>query len=278
MGLFENLKNIFSIDFRKLEKIDVRILSPTIINQDNSSQKIEGDVDSKELKINVAKLSVEEKVALSQAINSAMEEEGYAVLEKDAHLLLEDFEEKDKNPENQGILNKLKELVPSEDIPIWRGALYLKSCFEGGKKVDNLKSDIICKFGDRGRKIANLCSAGYLDKMLNIYNTLIKEFGNKELAKEKFGIIYSTYVDAFRFTIFVSHWDKLSELLVKIQSKIDENAEYGIKFVNLHGISLDNISKIKKIIEELEKKYNIEKNIAEENKMIFAKLNIIGLR
>jgi hypothetical protein len=276
MALLDKLKAIFSIDLSKLKKLDIKILSPTII-VDNSGQKIECDESSKELKINVVKLDSGEKSKFFEAIGSSIEEEGYALLEKGAQALLEDFKTKDKSPKNQEILNRLKELVPLDDIPIWRAALYLKNCFEEGENVDNLKSDIICKFGDRGRKIANLCSAGYLDKMFDIYQQLVTELGSKELAKEKFKIIYSTYVDAFRFTIFVCHWDKSDELIGKIESKINENAQYGIKFINLHGIGKDNIKKIKKIIDSLEEKYSIEKSIAEENKTIFAKLNIQGL-
>jgi len=274
MGLFDKLKAIFSVDFSRLEKvIDLKILSPTII-VDNSSKKIEGDKNSKELRINLIKLTQEEKDALFQAVDSSREEEGYAVLGKESKSLFEDV--KTKNTDIQQKLKKLEELAPPDDMPIWRAALYLKSCFEEGKKVDNLKGDIIDRFGDRGRKIANLCSAGYLDKMLEIYNALVEELGTEQLAKEKFKIIYSTYVDAFRFTIFVCHWDKPDELIGKIESKIDENAEYGIKFINLHGIGADNTKKIKRIIEALEVKYSIEKNITEENKIIFVKLNIIG--
>ena len=276
MALFDKLKAIFSIDLSKLKKLDIKFFSPTII-VDNSGQKIECDESSKELKINVVKLDSQEKSQFFEAIDSSIEEEGYALLEKDAKALLEDFRTKDKSPKNQEILNKLKELVPIEDISIWRAALYLKNCFEEGKNVDSLKGDIVCKFGDRGRKIANLCSAGYLAKMLDIYQQLVTELGHEELAKEKFRIIYSTYVDAFRFTIFVSHWDKSDELISKIEVKINENAQYGIKFINLHGIGSDNIEKIKRIIDSLEEKYSIEKSIMEENKTIFAKLNIQGL-
>lgn len=276
MALLDKLKAIFSIDLSKLKKIDIKFLSPTII-VDNSGQKIECNESSKEFKINVVKLDSEEKSKFFEAIDSSIEEEGYALLEKHTRALLEDFRTKDKSPKNQEILNKLKELVPPDDIPIWRAALYLKNCFEEGKNIDSLKGDIVCKFGERGRKIANLCSAGYLDKMFEIYQQLVAELGPGELAKEKFKIIYSTYVDAFRFTIFVCHWDKSDELIVKIESRINENAQYGIKFINLHGIGKDNIQKIKKIIDSLEEKYSIEKSITEENKIIFAKLNIQGI-
>lgn len=256
----KGLINIDEVNFIKIIKND-------------HSEKIHKHDLSKNLTINIEKLSPEEKEALKSTLSSAIGD-GQTILQEESKVLIEDFKTKDGSPDTKRILEYLRPKIPTKDIPIWRAALYLKKCFEEGEKIGNLKSDISTKYGERGRNIANLCSANYLETwFMPTYDLLEKNLKDPNEAMKKFRPLYFNMVEQLPFTIFVSGQTKEEEIKELIESKAERNLKYGIKFLNIHGIGERNIKRIYDAINHIKKKYkNAVTSITDENNIIFVRI------
>jgi len=162
-------------------------------------------------------------------------DEGRILLQDTCKNTIEEFRSQERSAETQERLKFLDKKIPPEDLNIWRAALYLRYCYntkELKKKVSAIKYQIMQKFGDKGRNIANLCTAGYLEEwLIPAYEKLKETLVDEDLAKIEFGKIYSNFVNQLPFTIFVSHVMSKDEL----RKEILRRKEFGIAFVNIHA-------------------------------------------
>ena len=161
----------------------------------------------------------------------------------------------------------LAEMIPDEDLKIWRAALYMRHLFEQRKDIAKLKSDITEKYGEKGKNITNLCSAGYIENLLiPNYESLKEVFKEEETIRKHFSKLYSLVVYELTITVFVHFAMKEDEIKQQILDKIEQNMKYGIKFLNIHGIGKSNVKKINEIIDELEDrvKENSKEKIVKE--------------
>jgi hypothetical protein len=270
MNFWEAFRKIFSIKLPDNIHLHFSFIN---ITRDDHSEKIETNNSTKSININITKLDAQEKEKLKESLPLAVEE-GFLILEKDSKVLMEDF--KIKDADNKGILEFLKPKIPPEDLNIWRAALYMRTYFKAGDqdKTKKLKCDIMLKYGDKGKNIANLCSAGYLeDFLMPFFGSLIEEYKEQNLAIERFRKRYNIIVNELPFSIFVNYQMKSDD----IKEQVGIKKKYGFKFLNIHGIGPDNVKKIKEVIEFLEKSKdcNIKKDIREESNIIFAKISFI---
>ena len=165
--------------------------------------------------------------------------------------------------------------MPSEDIKIWRASLYLAKCFSEGKKgqTAKLKEDIMLRFGEKGRNIANLCSAGYLDTYLRPLSEAIKNNEESEEAvKKRFLEIYSMIITSEPFTLFVNK--RMSSETIK--GEIENKRKYGHKFLNVHGIGKENKKNIKEVVDYFKENDSVKTSMNDEGKMIVVKFLFVG--
>lgn len=162
--------------------------------------------------------------------------------------------------------------MPSSDVPILKSCLYLQEKYEQGDKeelVSRLKKEIRKRFGDRGAKIANLCSALYFDQyIVPLFADLKQSYTKEQLIN-----IYNVIIEESVFAIFVSSFVKEDKLKKKILDKIESNKKYGVRFVYVHGIGKENVKKINKIIDLIAtENVDANVNVSASNRAINAKI------
>lgn len=244
MGFFDSLQKLIpkiniKIDLREFIKFQIVVIN------NNDKPAIEPKNSLKELHVNLAKIDPDSRQEL--LCNSILRDDEL-LLEKDSKELIENFRRVD-GEKNRKITEVLKNRIPSTDIPILRAAFFLKEEFETGKNTQGLKEDIIARYGERGRKIANICSAGYFESV--IIPTLEEMKASGSFSKENFQKIYDTFIYESGYAVFV-HGAMSKEKIVKvILEKIRTNLKYGLKHINIHGIGKQTIKHIRPATDEL---------------------------
>lgn len=234
--------------FPPLVKFDIH--DPTVnihIGNNTTNPPLIYNPDTKACEVNIAKLEPKEA---KDFLKSFIEDDGILLLDK-SKKGIEDLELEEKEPENSETINLLTTIVPQEDLTIWRAALYLRSCFT--KKmflaVTRIKFQIVQKHSEKGRNIANLCSAGYIeDWLIPTFKGLKDTFGETD-GKKAFLNIYSMIVNQMPFTVFVGQPMTQDNL----RQEINGRKRYGLDFVNIHAIGEENIKKAKPVIASIEK-------------------------
>ncbi|MFA6431837.1 MAG: hypothetical protein WCV91_05635 [Candidatus Margulisiibacteriota bacterium] len=240
MGLVDIAKKILSkfpgIKISVLENLHLEI--NTTINQP-------GAITNNMLKINPTKLSEEDREEIRGFIRSELEN-GATLLETSSEEMIGQIKKEESTEETERLLNFLRDKIPSQDLSVWRASLYLRSLYRANKKenVQEIKDQIIERYGDRGRNIANLCSANYLeDFFIPLYDSY-----SGEAKKEAFVETYDDIVTNHPFSIFVNAQMTKSGLEEEIVSR----KKYGIKLLNIHGIGKSNIKIINEVITKIE--------------------------
>ncbi|MFH1504040.1 MAG: hypothetical protein ABIH08_01430 [Candidatus Omnitrophota bacterium] len=259
MTFLEILKKIFPINIKLPEHISLIHIGKL----DNSKKIIHND--SSKTIVNLNSLSKEEEQGLKEILPLALKE-NYTLLTEDTKLKAEDFKKESGSVEAKEILAFLRPKISAEEINIWRAALYLRSKHNTGRReeVKKLKYEIMQKYGEKGRNIANLCSENYVkDFLIPLYNAFKQFHKDVNLATEKFRVAYELIVNELPFTIFVNYRMSVDD----IKLEIEKRKRYGSKFINIHGIGEDNKDKIQQVAEELKDtgKYEMSKYSKEEN-------------
>ncbi len=232
-----------------LIKIDIK--DPTVnihISHDTTNnQQVTTNPATKSCEVNIANFNPKE---VKELLKEFIDEDGILLLDK-SKKGIEEFALEEQVPENAATINLLTKIVPPEDLNIWRAALYLRFCFL--KKmlmaVTKIKFQIVQTHGAKGRNIANLCSAGYIEEwLIPTFNALRDTLGENE-GKKAFLNIYSLIVNQMPFTIFVCQPMTPDNL----RQEINDRKKYGLDFVNIHAIGEDNIKKVKPVIAAIEK-------------------------
>ena len=238
-------------------KVKVEIKNPVVIanlnihiTNNSQDQDISYDPGKEIYKINLVKLTEDIKKGL---ISSEMLDDDRILLEDSCKKTIEDFRSQEKLAETQEKIKFLDKKIPQDDLNIWRAALYLRHCdntiaLKG--RVVGLKFQLMQKYGDKGRNIANLCTANYLeDWLIPAYGELSETLNNDDLTKKEFGKIYNHLVNELPFTIFVCRTMSIDGL----KDEIMRRKEFGINFINIHAIGNDNVQKVKIVIPDIEK-------------------------
>jgi len=232
MGWFDSLKALFHIE------IDYH---PTKIIYVNSGNKYESNDEKRTLSLNLNKLDDDEKEQLKTITHEYLGT-GKLLLEAKTKSLLEDLYDYNKRGSNSSILGFFRDIIPAEDLEALEASLYLREKFNTDRtRVPQLKDDIVKNFGNRGKNIANLCTAGYFENFLmKLYNS----------SPEQFKRLYELVVPKSIIAVFVYH-DMTKEGITKeIDLKIRLCKNYGVPFMHIHGIGTSNTKKIKEILDE----------------------------
>ena len=262
---------LINIDFRELRELlkDVNI---KFFSDNKNEIHHHYDQSSKILNINAAQLDQKQKEHLKVELRSAINAD-YTIIENEATDRVNDFKKEEKSSDYQKVVDFFKNKVSLLDLEIIRAALYIRRCFRRRENIDTLKWDVSQKHGQRGNNIVNLCTAGYFEDYLMPFFDLVSENAvDEQEALREFDILFNTIVIGLPFTIFVCYKMNVDEVKSIIMDKVKKNLKYGLKFLNIHGIGIQNIKKIHETILELEETIKIKKSINEKNNIIFVRL------
>jgi len=263
VGWLEKLKGIFGI------QITSPLLSIKFANNSYNNTNVHNvpyyyDESKGELILNLNEMKSAQKVALKEVIAESIGE-GNKLLQTETEELLQNlYRYKRENTNDKQILEFFRPIIPPTDIEALEAALYLRIIFKKRGDIQKLKSDIINSFGSRGNNITNLCSAGYFEGFLMpLYNS------NKEAFKK----LYEAMVGQSAVAFFVHHNMSQVEIAKGIKKKLSISKKYGIGFVHIHGIGVENVSKIKKCINEERKSFDFfDRNTFEKDNIIVIEL------
>jgi hypothetical protein len=247
MSFLDNLKNFIEA------KLNIHLNNVNFINinivRGEESQAVKHDPNSNRYVIDVSRLSDDEYKEISN-ISRKYVEEGNLLLEKKSLDLLNELYVF-KRTQNS-TLEFFRDIIPQADLEALRASLFIREKFRKGEQINNLKYDIIMRFGDRGRNISNLCSAGYFEEFLiPLYNSE---------SKDKFNEIYEDLIKNSMLTVFVNSKMNADDIPKEIEKKILISKKYGFKFIHVHGIGQRNINTIKQFINSKRTElFNIEK-------------------
>jgi hypothetical protein len=269
MNFFDKLTTLFKIEnnFPKLSSVAIHFLHDITIGK---IIHVENHTDNRRITINInaSQLNKKQEIALQKIIKEAVEQEDKLLLEDNAKKLLDNFENEEKNEESIEIINFFRNKIPTIDLEILRAALYIKGLYEQKAPVNSLKTDIIYKYGDRGRNIVNLCSAGYF---ISYIKPLYEEMESQvTFSNDKFLDVYDTIIKYSAFSIFVNREMTLEVLLKKVNEQIEFNKRYGINHSTLHGIGHTNITKIQDVLTKIANKFTSLPEIESTNQYISA--------
>ena len=125
----------------------------------------------------------------------------------------------------------------------------MKNVFERGENVSNLKDDIVTRYGDRGRNICNLCSAGYFTSQIKpLYEEM---YSQPDFSLNKFLAIYEIIVTESPYAFFINSWMSDKQAMDEVLKRMEVSRRYGIKYLNIHGIGRENTEKIATLLKEL---------------------------
>lgn len=240
-----------------------------ILKRDNYSDNIEYLKEDKFVYINLEKLNPDEIEECRQITEIAVREENKILIEDDLEKLVEDIKFNESSEGNKKLLNFFKDKIPENDWDALRAAIYIRKRFEerttNYELVYKLKGDVINKYGNRGNKICNLCSAGYFESMLEpLYNEMMR----LQLTPDDFLKRYNTIIEEEAFALFVTYNMSSPEVQNLIEMKIKRNRKYGIKFVRIHGIGRKNVETINEVLPYLSIEHQNLRKIVEEMETI----------
>lgn len=246
MGFLENLKQILKIDV----KIADKLREIKFIDVSNSGTK---NVYKNQINVQIGQLVVpvdqDDKKMVGQvqkAIREAVQQENALVIEAESKSELDSYQAYNAGAAKDSSLQDLLTVVKPSDTPLLRSAFYLRKVHQDGNGVGNLKRDIVERYGERGKNVSNLCSAGYFETVVfPMLEELKSQDGfTAELFQERFEVIINSYP----FAVFVSVQSNVSSAVAEVVNKIEVNKKYGIRKLKVHAIGHANIRKAQDVL------------------------------
>lgn len=160
------------------------------------------------------------------------------VLQRIEHIVLIDKE----------TLSKLKPILELSDFNAVEASLIIRGLFKEGIQIDRFKLSLIQRFGDRGRKICDIVSAGYLEKeIMPLFDRLIDIDNGPQIFKAQFERIVANEA----FAIFVRTSLGRDQLMRQVREKLRYHKRIGVYYVNLHAIGKHNVQKVQSVVKSL---------------------------
>lgn len=264
----------FEINFPKL----TGFINVNIVNRSPMGNRVETTENPPSMTIDIAGLGDPELRRLKQIVAEQYGESGSILLAKTRHEL-EEFRQTEQDERYQEQIRYFQDKIPGGDVHLLRACVFLKMKHDRDESVGELKAQIGMSYGQRGRNLSNLCSAGYLDSYLRpLYEALLEAEGSPEVAKEKFQGIYNSIVNELPWTVFVNRQSSDDQIKAEILSKTESSQKYGIKWINIHGLGQPNVAKIRNVLQVLEQERpDLHKKIVEDETLrIFVRLELKG--
>lgn len=262
MNLLDKLSSIIKIDLSGLKKFAIHIL-----NNNSSKTTVIKNSKINIIQINAGELSKTSKEELMQLVNETVNKDNGLVIEDSSQKLLQDFQAVDLKSQTQTEIEYYTGKIPPKDTEILRASIYLKSVADRDESVHELKADIIARYGERGKNICNLYSAGYFDTQIK---PLYKSVGTTDPLK--FNQVYEQIVTESPYAVFIHSGMSDREVREVVKQKMEISKKYGIKYLNIHGIGKDNVDKITVLIKELTPELSSLPEVALGDKFIAVKV------
>lgn len=251
MNPFDKLKSIFDIKIEKLfEKLN--ILSNNSISNTHYHIHLDGGFsgtvsqEGKTLKINPDHISPGQKSQLQNLIkNELFQDCDYLLTNTDENMLEMAQEIIDREIKKFSVLEGL---IPRDDFYALKASLVVRELHSQGKPVEEYKDNIFKTVGERGRKICNICTAGYFDGILDLYNACKTETG---INRDDFLSRYNIIISESAFSVFVHAWKEKDALKKSILEKLATNKRYGNYYVNIHALNKANIKTAEEAVREI---------------------------
>lgn len=182
----------------------------------------------------------------SELMCSAVDQSKIPVVKTDTCKIIEHI--RDAVALESETLSKLKPVLNSIDFGALEAAFVIKRLFKEKIPIDNYKASLIERYGDRGRKICDIVSAGYFEsEIMPLYERLQDVDNGMQLFKSQFDRI----VVHEAFAIFVRSSMSPYQLKKIIKQKMGYHRRIGVHYLNIHAIGKVNISKVQKVVKEL---------------------------
>lgn len=262
MKILDKLSSIIKVDLSGLKNFKIHIF-----NNNSSKTTIIKDSKVNIIQINIGELNKTSLKELGQIINDSVNQDSSLVIENNSQKLLQDFQAVDSKTQTQKEIEYFTGKIPQKDIEILRASIYLKSVADRGEAIHNLKTDIIARFGERGKNICNLYSTGYFNSQIK---PLYQEVGTSDLLK--FNQVYEQIVTESPYAVFIHIGMSDKEVSQTVRKKMEISKKYGIKYLNIHGIGKENVDKITVLIKELTPELTSLPEITSGNKFIAVKI------
>ena len=273
MSWFDRLTKLLNIkvDFSSL----TTLVNVQIINKSNVASRVEQTADPPSIVVNISGLNPEQTEQLQKIIREGFDETGNLLLGA-ARQRIEEYRKVETSERFREEMEYFKDKIPVGDIPMLRVCLYLRECYEkNDPSAPQMKQQICEAYGDRGRNLANLCSAGYLETWLRPLWEELSSGLDPEAVKEKFQSMYNNNVNELPWTVFVNRTQPENEISKQVLGKLTTNLNYGIRWIKIHGIGAINVGRIRSAIQTVESKYpSLQKSITEENNRISVRLEL----
>lgn len=137
------------------------------------------------------------------------------------------------------ILAFFKSIIPPNDYQALKLSLFLRFESNKGYNISSFKTDIRERFGDRGANIANLCSAGYFEGFMQLYN---------EVPETEFLEYYQMVVGEKARALFVHSSMDSDDIEKRVNEMVNKAIKYHMDDFRIHGKGQVNFENLKNFV------------------------------
>lgn len=183
------------------------------------------------------------------------------------------IELKAANKSDKFNIDFFEDKIQPTDFNILKIAVYCDYLFTNGEKTkaEQVKQEAILRYGELARNIINLYSTKYFETTIKPLYEILRDSGDTEF-EDQFAEMYRIIVNEEIFTLFVSSGQTIEKTLQKLKEKILVNKQYGAYKINIHGINSENVSKIEKLIVEINDEIEGEPYIIKNGQAMMVKI------
>ena len=212
------------------------------VNVFNITPNVDGLVDSATLK------------QLQDVILPAFDANELLLIGNDSKELLMSYNDFRDEPGNATLLDFFKGKINQHDLTLLESGLYEAHLIATGQldKAQQIKEDIIKRYGQRGKNIINLASAGYYATHIKPLYEALQEQGLSDTFLRE----YNQVIDEMPFAIFVHSGITVDKALELLYEKAEKNVQYGVRedTIILNGFG-PNADRIELLIPTLNDRY-----------------------
>lgn len=245
---YEKLRGIVDI---KLDLRNFRLIHITkSVTVNKNAPVIIVDQRQKTGEVDLSGLSADQRKHVLEVLPNAVLKEKNLLLDSSVERTVEDIKETQASKEFQQVIAPLAPNIPPLDLAMLKAALYVRRKYQTrSPEAERFRYELIERYGDRGRKIANLCSAGYFEDTII---PLLEEMKSATNFEHEFKKSYETIIIESGFAVFVNAGMSEDQLKKAVLDRIKSNYRYGKQYVHIHGAGNANISKTRKCVDELQ--------------------------
>lgn len=253
------LKGLVSAKIKSLIQFTAKTHVKTKRNSDNKTSSVTVNVNGNVNVFNITpnKDGLVDATTLKQlqdVILPAFEANEILLIEDESKQLLHSYKEFRDEPGNAELLEFFKGKVPQSDVTLLESGLYEAHLIATGQldKAQQVKEDIIKRYGQRGKNIINLASAGYYATHIKPLYEALQDQG----LSDTFLPEYNQIIDEMPFAIFVHSGITKEKALELLYEKAETNIQYGVRedTIILNGFG-PNAERIESLIPTLNNKY-----------------------